>query len=133
VLNAQSWRLIIALAVFRLTTNSNLVAFSTDLTGSYAGGLYGLALLGLVAAIVCALFLHIPSRTLRGLAAWIGRLPRPIEKVCRLAQCRVGCFIRQPRRWAVPQPTKEACFVVRDHNGEQFPYGCFEEELQTHH
>ena len=31
-----------------------------DLTGSYAGGLYGLALLGLVAAIVCALFLHIP-------------------------------------------------------------------------
>ena len=32
-----------------------------DLTGSYAGGLYGLALLGLVAAIVCALFLHITS------------------------------------------------------------------------
>jgi len=34
-----------------------------DLTGNYAGGLYGLALLGLIAAIVCALFLHIPSRT----------------------------------------------------------------------
>jgi ACS family tartrate transporter-like MFS transporter len=34
-----------------------------DLTGSYAGGLYGLALLGLVAAIVCALFLHIPQPT----------------------------------------------------------------------
>jgi ACS family tartrate transporter-like MFS transporter len=33
-----------------------------DLTGSYSGGLYGLALLGLVAAIVCALFLHIPNR-----------------------------------------------------------------------
>ena len=33
-----------------------------DLTGSYAGGLYGLALLGLIAAIVCALFLHIPNR-----------------------------------------------------------------------
>jgi MFS transporter, ACS family, tartrate transporter len=32
-----------------------------DLTGSYAGGLYGLALLGFVAAIVCAFFLHIPS------------------------------------------------------------------------
>jgi ACS family tartrate transporter-like MFS transporter len=32
-----------------------------DLTGSYAGGLYGLALLGLIAAIVCAFFLHIPS------------------------------------------------------------------------
>jgi ACS family tartrate transporter-like MFS transporter len=31
-----------------------------DLTGSYAGGLYGLALLGLVAAIVCAFFLRIP-------------------------------------------------------------------------
>jgi MFS transporter, ACS family, tartrate transporter len=33
-----------------------------DMTGSYAGGLYGLALLGLIAAIVCALFLHIPNR-----------------------------------------------------------------------
>jgi ACS family tartrate transporter-like MFS transporter len=33
-----------------------------DLTGNYAGGLYGLALLGLMAAIVCALFLHIPNR-----------------------------------------------------------------------
>jgi ACS family tartrate transporter-like MFS transporter len=33
-----------------------------DLTGSYAGGLYGLALLSLIAAIVCALFLHIPDR-----------------------------------------------------------------------
>jgi MFS transporter, ACS family, tartrate transporter len=32
-----------------------------DVTGSYAGGLYGLALLGLLAAIVCALFLHIPK------------------------------------------------------------------------
>jgi ACS family tartrate transporter-like MFS transporter len=34
-----------------------------DWTGSFAGGLYGLALLGLVAAIVCALFLHIPNRS----------------------------------------------------------------------
>ena len=33
-----------------------------DLTGNYAGGLYGLALLSLLAAIVCALFLHIPNR-----------------------------------------------------------------------
>jgi ACS family tartrate transporter-like MFS transporter len=33
-----------------------------DLTGNYAGGLYGLAFLGLIAAIVCALFLHIPNR-----------------------------------------------------------------------
>jgi len=33
-----------------------------DLTGNYSGGLYGLALLGLIAAIICALFLHIPHR-----------------------------------------------------------------------
>jgi MFS transporter, ACS family, tartrate transporter len=39
------------------------VGVMKDLTASYAGGLYGLALLGLIAAIVCALFLHIPSRT----------------------------------------------------------------------
>ena len=38
------------------------VGLMKDLTGGYAGGLYGLALLGLVAAIVCALFLHIPKR-----------------------------------------------------------------------
>jgi ACS family tartrate transporter-like MFS transporter len=38
------------------------VGVMKDLTGSYAGGLYGLALLGLLAAIVCALFLHIPDR-----------------------------------------------------------------------
>jgi ACS family tartrate transporter-like MFS transporter len=33
-----------------------------DLTNSYTGGLYGLALLGLIAAIVCAMFLHLPNR-----------------------------------------------------------------------
>jgi ACS family tartrate transporter-like MFS transporter len=38
------------------------VGVMKDWTGSYAGGLYGLALLGLIAAIVCALFLHIPNR-----------------------------------------------------------------------
>ena len=38
------------------------VGLMKDLTGGYAGGLYGLALLGLVAAIICALFLHIPRR-----------------------------------------------------------------------
>jgi ACS family tartrate transporter-like MFS transporter len=32
-----------------------------DMTGSFAGGLYGLALLGFVSAAVCALFLHIPK------------------------------------------------------------------------
>jgi ACS family tartrate transporter-like MFS transporter len=39
------------------------VGVMKDMTGSYAGGLYGLALLGLIAAIVCALFLHIPNRS----------------------------------------------------------------------
>ena len=38
------------------------VGVMKDLTGSYSGGLYGLALLGLLAAIVCELFLHIPNR-----------------------------------------------------------------------
>jgi ACS family tartrate transporter-like MFS transporter len=38
------------------------VGVMKDITGGYAGGLYGLALLGLVAALVCALFLHIPNR-----------------------------------------------------------------------
>jgi MFS transporter, ACS family, tartrate transporter len=38
------------------------VGVMKDWTGSYAGGLFGLALLGLLAAIVCALFLHIPKR-----------------------------------------------------------------------
>jgi ACS family tartrate transporter-like MFS transporter len=37
------------------------IGFMKDLTGSYAGGLYGLALLSLVSAVVCALFLHIPD------------------------------------------------------------------------
>ena len=32
-----------------------------DATGSFAGGLYGLALLSLVSSVVCALFLHIPD------------------------------------------------------------------------
>src|SRR5262249_29950384 len=38
------------------------VGVMKDLTGSYAGGLYGLALLSLIAAIVCAVFLHLPKR-----------------------------------------------------------------------
>jgi ACS family tartrate transporter-like MFS transporter len=38
------------------------VGLMKDLTGSFSGGLYGLALLCLVAAIVCAVFLHIPNR-----------------------------------------------------------------------
>jgi ACS family tartrate transporter-like MFS transporter len=39
------------------------VGFMKDTTGSYTGGLYGLALLCFVAAAVCALFLYIPNRT----------------------------------------------------------------------
>jgi MFS transporter, ACS family, tartrate transporter len=38
------------------------VGVMKDLTGNYAGGLYGLALLGLIAALVCELFLHILNR-----------------------------------------------------------------------
>src|SRR5690348_8613869 len=37
------------------------VGFMKDLTGSYAGGLYGLALFGLISALVSAFFLHIPN------------------------------------------------------------------------
>ncbi len=37
------------------------VGVMKDATGSYAGGLFGLALLSLVASLVCAFFLHIPD------------------------------------------------------------------------
>jgi ACS family tartrate transporter-like MFS transporter len=37
------------------------VGFIKDETGSYAGGLYGLALFGFIAAAVCAFFLNIPN------------------------------------------------------------------------
>ena len=37
------------------------VGFMKDATGSYAGGLYGLALFGFVAAVVCAWFLNIQN------------------------------------------------------------------------
>jgi ACS family tartrate transporter-like MFS transporter len=39
------------------------VGYMKDLTGNFAGGLFGLALLSLIAALVCAFFLHIPERT----------------------------------------------------------------------
>jgi ACS family tartrate transporter-like MFS transporter len=42
------------------------VGLMKDLTGSFAGGLYGLALLCFVSALVCALFLHIPNRIASG-------------------------------------------------------------------
>src|ERR1700731_4818726 len=40
------------------------VGLMKDWTGSFAGGLYGLALFGLISAFVCAFFLHIPNRML---------------------------------------------------------------------
>jgi ACS family tartrate transporter-like MFS transporter len=40
-----------------------------DMTGSYAGGLYGLAFLCVISAVVCALFLEIPNPAGRGVAA----------------------------------------------------------------
>jgi len=42
---------------------SGYVGWMKDLTGSYAGGLCGLALFGLIAAFVSAFFLHIPDPT----------------------------------------------------------------------
>ena len=39
------------------------VGVMKDLTGSFSGGLYGLALTGVLSALVCAFFLHIPDRT----------------------------------------------------------------------
>src|SRR6185437_9752530 len=37
------------------------VGVMKDATGSFSGGLYGLALLGLIAALICAFALHIPA------------------------------------------------------------------------
>jgi MFS family permease len=43
------------------TVGPYYVGYMKDLTGNFAGGLYGLALLSLIAAVVCAFFLHIPQ------------------------------------------------------------------------
>jgi MFS family permease len=45
------------------TVGPYYVGYMRDLTGNFSGGLYGLALLSLIAAIVCAFFLHIPQPT----------------------------------------------------------------------
>ena len=37
------------------------IGLMKDATGSFSGGLYGLALLSLMSSVVCALFLHIPD------------------------------------------------------------------------
>lgn len=47
------------------------IGLMKDATGSFSGGLYGLALLTLVSSIVCALFLHIPDVT-----SAVGRDPK---------------------------------------------------------
>ena len=39
------------------------VGLMKDWTGSFSGGLYGLALFGAIAALVCAFFLHIPDHS----------------------------------------------------------------------
>ena len=46
-----------------------------DATGSFSGGLYGLALLGLIAALICAFALHIPAA--RALPATATRAAEP--------------------------------------------------------
>jgi MFS family permease len=43
------------------TVGPYYVGYMKDLTGNFAGGLYGLALLSLISAVVCAFFLHIPQ------------------------------------------------------------------------
>jgi ACS family tartrate transporter-like MFS transporter len=43
-----------------------------DATGSFAGGLLGLALLGFIASFVCAFFLHIPDHTKRAATPAVG-------------------------------------------------------------
>jgi MFS transporter, ACS family, tartrate transporter len=48
------------------------VGIMKDVTGSFAGGLFGLALLSMVAAVVCAFFLHIPDRQLPAAAPAVG-------------------------------------------------------------
>ncbi len=45
------------------------VGVMKDWSGSYAGGIYGLAFLCVISAIVCALFLEIPNPTARGRVA----------------------------------------------------------------
>jgi ACS family tartrate transporter-like MFS transporter len=51
------------------------IGLMKDLTGNYSGGLYGLALLSLVSAVVCALFLHIPDPTTRAQPAPLTPVP----------------------------------------------------------
>ena len=56
------------------TVGPYYVGYMKDLTGNFAGGLYGLALLSLIAALVCAFFLHIPDHAAEAEAKAIRRL-----------------------------------------------------------
>ena len=48
-----------------------------DWTGSYAGGIYGLAFLCLISAVICAMFLEIPNPMARDQALAEGAEPAP--------------------------------------------------------
>ena len=54
------------------TVGPYYVGYMKDLTGNFAGGLYGLALLSLIAALVCAFFLHIPDHAAEAEASVAG-------------------------------------------------------------
>jgi ACS family tartrate transporter-like MFS transporter len=51
------------------------VGVMKDVTGSFSGGLYGLALFGLIAAVICALFLDIPDPAARAAGPLRGAVP----------------------------------------------------------
>ena len=53
---------IVAIGNLGGTVGPYYVGYMKDLTGSFSGGLYGLALLSLIAAVVCAFFLDIADR-----------------------------------------------------------------------
>jgi ACS family tartrate transporter-like MFS transporter len=57
-----SFAWIVAIGNLGGTVGPYYVGYMKDLTGSFSGGLYGLALLSLIAAVVCAFFLDIADR-----------------------------------------------------------------------
>ena len=88
-----------------------------DWTGSYAGGLYGLAFLCVMSAVVCALFLHIPD-PIRA-RAQAGRSTRRlrVSLPCTPAGFTRGCL--RKRQWhrglRRRQPEGEALLDVEPH------------------
>jgi MFS transporter, ACS family, tartrate transporter len=65
------------------------VGVMKDASGSFSGGLYGLALLGLIASIVCAFFLHIPNpmRSTGTLAVGARSIGRGLNCASRAPSC----------------------------------------------